>query len=301
MNDETPGAPTEPASHSNKVFTAFALLITAGNAFVAYHGWSSAKEIMEVAAQAKETAAQVKEKQKEIDQILEGSYFLYVRAVEREITELFTEIPGFELSVPRTKEIKDAIRKVKDNLNKLETSIKSENQLPTRHLIDGFIFLDEKNCEGAIQSLNLYSKEISVKYHLLGIAHVKCDHLDRSDAAYEKELELSPSYRLRAKVMNNLGNNESRRNKLPAALSRYEQALKIDPAAFGVYYNKAAVFSRMGRYSEALKSLCKYDNQYIGSISTDVDHDKDFDALKNFLAKDGSWATALASYLSKCH
>lgn len=302
MKPDEPGSPslppsrTEPASKWTAITAAAALLITAINGFVGYVGWNSAKDIREVAEQAKE-------KQKGIDQILEGSYFLYARAVEREVTELVAELPGVELMGTRTRDIKDAIRKARDNLTILETFIKSENRLPTRHLVDGFIALDSKNCAGAIQSLNLYSKEAPVKYHLLGIAHTNCGNLDQADAAFAKVLEISPfkpTDRLKAKAVNNLANNDVRRKKYADALSRYDHALKIDPATYGVHYNKAAVFSLSGRYSEALQSLCEFARNHDGSVADEMDTDRDFDAFKGFLAKDGDWRSVLGKRLEKC-
>lgn len=275
---------------------AIALLITAINGFVGYLGWSSAKDIKDIAEQAKE-------KQQIIDNLVEGSYFLYARAVEREITELVSELPGIELMGARTRDIKEAVRKAKDNLTTLEKNIKSENQLPTRHLIDGFVALDSKNCVGAIQSLNLYSKEAPVKYHLLGIAYTRCDKLDQADEAYFKVIEISPfrpTDRLKAKAFNNLANNDIRRKKYGEALSRYNAALKIDPATYGVHYNKAAAFSLTGRYPDALLSLCEYAKYHDGPVADEIDTDADFNALKDFLAKNGDWRATLRKGLAQC-
>lgn len=287
---------SESSSRVAVFAAAVTLVISALNGFVAFHGWSSAKDIREVAEQSKD-------KQKAIDQVLEGSYFLYARAVEREVSELVAELPGIDLTGSHTQEIKDAIRKVRDNLALLEQQVKSENRLPTRHLVEGFIALDSKNCTSAIQSLNAYAKESPVKYHLLGIAYTKCGQLDQADGAYRKVLEISPfrpTDRLKAKAVSNLGNNDVRRKDFQSALGQYDRALRIDPATYGVYFNKAAALSLSGRYPEAMKALCEYGKRHDAPVVKEMESERDLDGLKAFLGKEGGdWKTRLIADLAK--
>ena len=82
-----------------------------------------------------------------------------------------------------------------------------------------------------------------------GVSLERLDKHSEALTAFEKALELSPTYALavfnKGVVLERLGRDEE-------ALSSYDRAMELDPSDFKATYNKGVVLHRLGKYEDAL-------------------------------------------------
>lgn len=277
--------------------TAAAVLVTAINGGIAFYGWTSAESIKKHETDAATKLAA-------IQQVLERGYILYARASEREFVDLVANNPGLELTGPAADYAKASVREDRDSLEILENEISQQKHKPTRYLMEAYLALARGDCKDAIINLEQrYPKETPVRYLLLATAYQRCGNVQKSIEQNNKVRELPitrPSERIKAKALNNNGNAFVLNGRLQEAIDYYQAALKADPSLYGVNYNLAAAYSRLGRQEEAMKRLCLYARSHDGNVINEVesDPDKDFDNLRQALGS--SWKTRLTARLDSC-
>lgn len=277
--------------------TAAALLVTAINGGIAFYGWNSAKDIQEYDEAAKN-------KLSAIQQVVERGYILYARGLEREFTELIANNPGTELTGVAVEQLRSSIEEDSKSLETLEKEIPQDKRLPIKFLMDGFLVYLQGDCHKAISSLSQYSKETPVKYLLLASANQRCGNTQQAIALNNKVKDLPmtrPSVRIKAKAVSNNGNSSIRNGQFNEAISYFKSALQIDPTLYGVNYNLAIAYTKLGKQEDAIKALCRYKTVHDGNVIEEVesDPDNDFQQLISSLGTD--WKKKLEDKLNACH
>jgi tetratricopeptide (TPR) repeat protein len=305
VNTKNPSAGSTPTKAKilidsfSAISPALGALALAISGYNSYIGYSSQKDITELKNTAEST-------QKFTNQLAVSTYELYSRAVERELTEQVAEMPGIELLDSKSAEIKQIIERTSETLTQLESSLKGDGaKLTTRHLLDGFLAVASKSCKTAISSLEKYDKDTPLKHHLLGVAHTQCSEYSKANIEFNREIELLPysqTKRMKAKALNDIANNQIRGKQYDAAKISFQDALKADPSAAGIYYNIAALEAITGNPAQAIESLCEYGKRLSSSILQEVETDPDdaFKNVKSFLSKNGSWQEQFVKEMKAC-
>jgi tetratricopeptide (TPR) repeat protein len=265
---------------SSALVIAAGLLVAAINGFVAYYGWTSAKDVNEIAEKAKA-------KLEAMQAIVDRSYGLFTTALERDFNETVIYEPGIELTGKSTD---DAVASAKEDLNSLEildAQIVQEKRLPLKHLISGFVQLRE-DCKKSIEELNQYPKDTPVKLSLLASAYLRCGNQQKAMELNNRIIHLpitKPSDRLKAKAESNNGNAAIKNGEYAEAIEDYKAAVKTDSTLYGVYYNMAIAFTKNNNSTAAIAALCNYQSFHDGNVLDEIqtDPDNDFKILIDVL------------------
>jgi tetratricopeptide (TPR) repeat protein len=293
------------------ITTAVAVLVTALNAIVGYWGFSNAKDIASLVKEAEAKLERISSLAKEaetkfraISQVTEDVYYFQAKSLEREVMDLLKDLPGIELTGPKSEKVKSEIRRSHKSMETLELTLPVEKRSKAKFLAEGFLCFIKKDYEGAVDKLKEYDQETPEKYLLLGQAYRKLKKLDRAEDVLNKVGELTKTNRantILAKSLNTRANLASDKGNYDEALLFYKQALQYDPNLYGIHYNCAAVNCLKGRYEDALISLCSFAKYHDGDViaQVELDSDHDFDSLKKFLGD--NWKNKLRQRLSYCN
>lgn len=282
---------------NGEVFASAALLIvTALNAMIAFWGYNKAKDISKLHEKAKNQCSDITELREEL-------YNLHVRSIERRLSELLRESPGIELKGTKSDKVKNEFEGALKSLTSLEKDISVDKRSKIGFLIEGFLCIIRIDYDNAIIKLNQYDQETPEKYWLLGAAYLRLKKPDLAEAALAKGREsirnFGSNYIL-AKLMVTKALIFAYKKDYELALRLYKQALEYDPSYYLVHYNCACVYSILGRYDEAIDSLCKFakyhDADVIEEIDSDTDHDFD-NLLKHF---GDNWRSELRHRVALC-
>ncbi|MFZ5834905.1 MAG: tetratricopeptide repeat protein [Pseudomonadota bacterium] len=283
-------------SNADFWMVAAGLIVTAINGAIAFYGWSSAKSIGEYEATAQS-------KLKSIQLVAERGYVLYAKAAEREFIDLVASSPGIEFTGVAANSAKESVREYKRTLDILEKEIAAENLQPTQHLMEGYLNIVDGDCKSAIRNLEMYSKDISIKYLLLSTAHMRCGNINKSIELNNKVRDLpvtKPSDRIKAKALNNNGNAMVKMGQLDDAITYYLDALSADPSLYTVRYNLSAAYSKQMNQQEALRWLCKYEASSDANVINEVESDPDNEFVELIKYLGSNWKTKLAKQLIDC-
>jgi tetratricopeptide (TPR) repeat protein len=272
------------------------VVVTAINGAIAFVGFNSAKAISE-----HENAA--KAKLQAIQQVTERGYILYARAAERDFTELVAASPGIGLTGPTVQHAIATVKEDKESLDILEKEVPPEKRQPVRYLMEGYLQIVRGDCKEAITTLEKYPRDVALKYLMLASAHQLCGNRPKAIELNNRVKDLPvtrPADRIKAKALNNNGNAMMKDQKYDDAVDYYRRALKADGSLYGVHYNLAAAFSRLGQYDEAVRHLCRYKASHDANVADEVesDPDKDFDGLQKDLG--AGWKGVLMTRLAAC-
>ena len=193
---------------------------------------------------------------------------LYKKAQEIHNQEKYSEALGvWDEIIQQVPEYWDAraergytlIKLERKNEAKEETLFILKQEQTNHHALTclGWILLEEKDYENAIQQLNKAiqnNSNFTRSYNLRGNCYNNIQQYEAAIADYSKALEIDPKYEL---AWYNRGNTKKNLGQYEAAITDYSKALEIDPKNVDAWNGQGVAKTNLGQHEAAIADYSK--------------------------------------------